>query len=69
MERWEYGDPFEVVARREATAQRKDKACGQCAHKVSIDWKGETYHGCEFKRREYGVRCELYSEIKKQETA
>ena len=34
MERWEYGDPFEVVARREATAQRKDKACGQCFHKA-----------------------------------
>jgi hypothetical protein len=64
MERWEYGDPFEVVARREAIAQRQERACGQCVHKVSVDWKGETYHGCEYKRRTYGVRCEFYREKK-----
>ena len=60
MERWEYGDPFEVVARREAIAQRQAQACGQCEHKVSMDWKGQTYHWCDRKNRTYGVRCDFF---------
>ncbi len=60
MMRWEYGDPFEIVARREAVAQRQDRACGQCMHKISLAWKGEVLHGCESKQRRYGVRCLLY---------
>ena len=54
--------PEEIAIRREAESQRKDRACGKCRHKVSIEWNGETYHGCEFKRRSYGTRCELYKE-------
>jgi hypothetical protein len=62
MERWEYGDPFEVAARREEIAQHAARECGSCAHKVSMEWKGVTYHGCEHKRRKYGARCKLYRE-------
>lgn len=68
LESWQYGDPERVAIRKQEEALRKAKACGQCAHKVSLDWNGETYHGCEYKRRRYGVRCELYSENPKKET-
>ena len=64
LDAWEYGDPEKVAIRREEEAARKALACGKCSHKVSIDWKGETYFGCEFKRRQYGRRCELYLEKK-----
>lgn len=64
LESWEYGDPEQVVIRREEEAQRKEKACGQCAHKISIEFRGDVLRGCEFQRRQYGWRCELY-EVKK----
>lgn len=56
--------PEEIAIRHEQEALRKYRACGQCRHKVSVEWKGETHHGCEFKRRRYGTRCELYDNNK-----
>ena len=57
---WTWGDPFEVAARREAREQRQTAACGACIHRRSMDWRGETWNYCEYKRRTYGTRCELY---------
>lgn len=64
LESWMYGDPEKVAIRKEEEAARKHSACGQCTHKVSLEWNGETYHGCAYKRRIYGIRCTLY-EVKK----
>jgi len=60
MDRWEFGDPMEVAARRQAAAQRQERACGQCERKISMDWRGQTLHACGQKRRTYGVRCEFF---------
>lgn len=62
LETWQYGDPEKVLMRKQEIALSKARACGQCVHKVSIEWNGEMHYGCEFKRRRYGVRCELYRE-------
>lgn len=60
-EQWERMDPFEVVARREAIAQRKEKQCGWCVHKrIKAGKRGEVEFECVFKKRQYGQRCELY---------
>jgi hypothetical protein len=60
MEKWEYGDPEKVAIRRQEEFNKKERACGQCVHRFSIEIKGKRINGCEFKRREYGVRCGLY---------
>ena len=60
MDRWEYGDPLEVAARREARERRQQAACGACIHRREMDWKGQTWSFCEYKRRSFGTRCELY---------
>ena len=60
FESWLYGDPEKVAIRKEGERIRKDNACGECVHKKSIEWKGEVHNACEFKRRVYGKRCELY---------
>lgn len=62
-EKWEAGDPFNVVARREAVEQRKARECGECIHKrMQIDSKGrEAGYRCVFQKRIYGVKkCELF---------
>ena len=55
-EQWEKGDPFEVVARREAKKQREERECGECIH------KRPTKDGfkCVFTKRLYGWKCELW---------
>lgn len=60
LESWEYGDPEKVTIRREEEEQRKDRACGQCVHKVSMQLDGQVLNACEFKRRQYGMRCWLF---------
>ncbi len=60
FESWLYGDPEKIAIRKESMRIRKDKACGECLHKRSVEWKGEVLNACEFKRRVYGKRCELY---------
>lgn len=64
LDSWMYGDPEKVAIRKEEEAIRNEKACGKCCNKVTFEWKGETYTGCQFKRRQYGKRCELYKEKK-----
>ena len=59
-----YGDPETVAIRRQEEAQRKARACGDCIHKRSVEFRGEVGHFCEFKRKVYGRRCDLF-EIKK----
>ena len=59
LESWMYGDPEDVAARREAIRQRKDRLCGECAHRVCFEFKGEEVNLCEF-NHEYGKqRCVL----------
>lgn len=59
LETWEYGDPFEVAARREAHEQRKQAACGACVHHLDLTVNGKTMHACATGRR-YGTRCESF---------
>ena len=60
-ESWERGDPFEVVARREAIAQRKEHQCGLCIHKRIVFGKhGEVEFKCTFSKQHYGTRCDHY---------
>lgn len=60
LEQWEYGDPEKVAIRKEEEALRAARACGQCAHKRSMEFRGEVVHCCEFKRKTYGRRCDLF---------
>lgn len=57
---WMYSDPEKVAIRREEEALRKARACGDCMHKRSIEFNGETVHHCIYKRHQYGRRCELF---------
>lgn len=59
LETWEYGDPFEVAARREANEQRQQVACGSCTHHLDLTVNGKTMHACATGRR-YGKRCEMF---------
>lgn len=61
LDAWQYGDPERVAIRKEEEALRKAKACGDCVHKRSIEFRGEVGHFCEFKRWVYGDgnRCNL----------
>lgn len=60
-EQWERGDPFEVAARREAVAQRKERECGWCIHKrIQVGKNGEVEYKCVFSKQIYGRRCDHY---------
>lgn len=61
---WLYGDPEKVAIRKQELASKKDRACGDCIHKRSMEFMGEVGHFCEFKRYTYGKRCDLF-EVKK----
>ena len=56
---WEFGDPFEVAARREAHEQRQAAACGACIHHLDLSVNGKTLHVCDL-RRHYGKRCDNF---------
>ena len=55
-----YMDPEKVAIRREEDALRKHRACGDCVHRRSVEFQGETWNGCEYKRHQYGRRCDLH---------
>lgn len=57
----QYGDHERVAIRREEEALRKAKACGDCVHKRSIEFRWEIGHFCEYKKHVYGRRCELFA--------
>lgn len=59
-ESWLYGDPEKVAIRKQEIAARQARACGDCVHARSLDFQDETYHYCQFKRKQYGTRCDLY---------
>ena len=61
---WLYGNPETIAIRKQEEALRKARACGDCMHKRSIEFRGEVVHHCIYKRHQYGKRCELY-EVKK----
>ncbi len=63
LESWMYGDPEKVAIRKEAERIRKEKACGNCTHKRSVEFKNEIHHSCSFKKRVYGTRCELFVKV------
>ena len=56
---WEWGNPEDVAARREAHEQRQAAACGACIHHVQVVINGKTLHACDI-RRSYGRRCENF---------
>ena len=55
-----YGNPETVLERKQEIEAKQARACGQCIHKRSVEYRGEVGHFCEFKRHVYGKRCELY---------
>ena len=59
LDAWIYGDPFEVVARREAHEQRRQAACGACVHHLELIVNGKTMRACELGQH-YGRRCESF---------
>ena len=60
LDSYMYGDPEKVLIRKQEIEAKKAKACGECIHKRSVEFRGEVGHFCEFKRHVYGKRCELY---------
>lgn len=61
MDSWLYGNPETVLIRKQEAAAKKERACGDCTHHKSIEFKGEVYHLCELKKRVYGKRCDLFT--------
>ena len=59
-----YGDPEKVLIRKQEKAAKEARACGDCIHKKSVEFRGEIGHFCEFKRHVYGKRCELFEVAK-----
>ena len=64
LESWMFGNPETVLIRKQELAARKAQECGQCVHKLEMEFRGEVGYFCKFKRHLYGKRCDLY-EIKK----
>ena len=60
MYSWEYGDPEKVAIRKQEEFLRKERACGRCVHKIQAVIGAEVLIRCEFKNREYGIKCDLY---------
>jgi hypothetical protein len=57
---WAYGDPEQVVIRRQEEAAQKERACGQCRERVEFNWKGDVLITCGMKHTVYGRRCEHF---------
>lgn len=64
LEAWQYGNPETVAIRKQEHQARQLRACGDCIHHKQMEFRGETWHFCEFKRYTFGKRCQLF-EIKK----
>ena len=60
LESWQYQDPERVLMRKQELAAKKARACGECIHHRSIEFRGEVVHACIYKRHVYGTRCDLY---------
>jgi hypothetical protein len=57
-----YRDPMQVLEAKQNAAERKAKQCGDCVHKVSVTFKGETANRCTQKWQIYGRRCDHYEQ-------
>ncbi|MBC7620612.1 MAG: hypothetical protein H7293_16780 [Candidatus Saccharibacteria bacterium] len=60
LDSWLYGNPETIAIRKEEAELRKARACGDCVHRRSEEFQGEVWNFCEFKRKRYGTRCDLY---------
>ena len=60
LESWLYGDPETVAIRREQDRINRDKQCGACCYKIEKMRGIELVPACLYKRRIYGIRCELF---------
>jgi hypothetical protein len=60
---WEWRDPMQVAERRQRERQRREAACGQCIHHVSLTLAGQAINRCS-QRRAWGWRCWMYEERK-----
>ena len=61
LDSWMYQNPERVLERKQEDAARKHRQCGNCVHHKTIEFKGETLHGCELRRHTYGKRCDQFS--------
>ena len=59
LQSWEWGNPEDVAARREAHEQRQAAACGARIHHLDLSVNGKTLHVCDL-RRHYGKRCDNF---------
>ena len=41
LENWQYGDPEYVAMRKEEDELRKARACGECMHRKSMEFRGD----------------------------
>ena len=64
-----YGNPETIAMRREEQRLRKERACGECRHRVSMVMLGQTVVTCaksgKGTGRTYGKRCELFIRLVK----
>ncbi len=63
LDAWQFQDPEKVAIRKQEEALRKARACGDCVHRRSEEFQGEVWNFCEFKKRVYGKRCELFETV------
>lgn len=55
LERWQYGNPLDILIQREA------RTCKGCAHKLVLIVMGDKLEACS-KGKKKMVRCKLYKE-------
>jgi hypothetical protein len=60
---WEWGDPMQVLERKQAQAARKHEQCGQCIHAKRDIFLQHPVMVCTVRRQTYGYRCHRF-EIK-----
>jgi hypothetical protein len=61
LEAWQYGNPETILERKQEHQARQLRACGECIHHKQMEFQGDNWHFCEFKRMTFGKRCHLYT--------
>lgn len=61
LDAYMFRDPAIVLERKQELAAHKARQCGNCTHHKTIEFKGETLHGCDLRRHTYGKRCDHFT--------
>lgn len=57
---WLYGDPENVLIRKQEEEARRDRQCGKCVHRAELPMEHKVVVFCSKKFQTYGHRCHLF---------